>query len=281
MKVPELIDESRVKYKKNWKYTSEFYNDKGYYDCLSNRMDSNLRILEIGCGVGYSTISLSKKAKKLIAIDENIFCINSTFQRLNELNITTTKKQRGTINTREGEDVLWYKMDYKNNFPIDENKVHCIEGDILSDKHLISHLESLEKFDVIVCWMIGAHQLILSKEDEQKKGRDNINRTPRMVFSYKVDVLKKVCEIGKNILKKEGYLNIVERVNSNAVSKMAKKEVLNQYKSLLDISNYKMDYENSELMHIETQSKMPMSGEAGILKEPKIDLLIMDLHIVK
>ena len=273
MNFKKEIDISKISYEDEWNYTSEFYHKKGYYDILSNRFENGLRILEIGCGAGYSTISLSKKAEKLISIDENSYCINSTFKRLNKLKIDASKNIRGEIIADNYSSS--YIMDYVNNFDNKIHKVNCIKGDVLLDNQLLEFLKSEKKFDLITCWMIGAHGLILNHEEQLKKGRTAINRQPQMVQDYKFDVLAEVAKQAVKLLTKEGTLNIVERLNLENAKQFTEDEILNNFAS--KIEPYGLNLQNTnQLLEIETRSKMEMVSPNGTDKVNMIGLLTMD-----
>lgn len=273
MNFKKEIDISKISYEDEWNYTSEFYHKKGYYDILSNRFENGLRILEIGCGAGYSTISLSKKAEKLISIDENSYCINSTFKRLNKLKIDASKNIRGEIIADNYSSS--YIMDYVNNFDNKIHKVNCIKGDVLLDNQLLEFLKSEKKFDLITCWMIGAHGLILNHEEQLKKGRTAINRQPQMVQDYKFDVLAEVAKQAVQLLTKEGTLNIVERLNLENAKQFTEDEILNNFAS--KIEPYGLNLQNTnQLLEIETRSKMEMVSPNGTDKVNMIGLLTMD-----
>lgn len=273
MNFKKEIDISKISYEDEWNYTSEFYHKKGYYDILSNRFENGLRILEIGCGAGYSAISLSKKAEKLISIDENSYCINSTFKRLNKLKIDASKNIRGEIIADNYSSS--YIMDYVNNFDNKIHKVNCIKGDVLLDNQLLEFLKSEKKFDLITCWMIGAHGLILNHEEQLKKGRTAINRQPQMVQDYKFDVLAEVAKQAVKLLTKEGTLNIVERLNLENAKQFTEDEILNNFAS--KIEPYGLNLQNTnQLLEIETRSKMEMVSPNGTDKVNMIGLLTMD-----
>ena len=273
MNFKKEIEKSKFSYEDEWNYTSEFYHENGYYDILSNRFENGLRILEIGCGAGYSTISLSKKAKNLISIDENSYCINSTFKRLSELKIDASKNIRGEISADN--NLSSYKMNYENNFNNKIHKVNCIEGDVLLDNELLDFLKSGEKFDLITCWMIGAHGLILNHEEQLKKGRTAINRQPQMVQDYKFDVLTEVAKQAKELLTRYGTLNIVERLNLQTARQFTQEQILDNFTSKIEPCGFNLQ-ENNQLFEIKTRSKMAMVTPNGTEKVNMLGLLTMD-----
>ena len=46
------------KYAQSWKQDSEYFNANGYYKWMANKLPESGIVLEIGCGLGYSTASL-------------------------------------------------------------------------------------------------------------------------------------------------------------------------------------------------------------------------------
>ncbi|WP_297100349.1 hypothetical protein [uncultured Draconibacterium sp.] len=264
------INKSQKSYQKEWSFTSEFYYAQGYYERLTSSLNDNLKILEIGSGSGFSTINLCKKASKLYSVDENKYCIKETFDRLIKNNIPATLVERGSILSNE--EVYSYKLEYEDIFPTSKNLVYCIEGNILFDSSLISHLKSIENFDLITCWMIGAHGLILNHEEQLLKNRSAFNTTPQMVQDYKFEVIEKVSEVSQIILNQEGLLNIVERVNLEFVKHYGINDIVDIYNEKIEPFGFSL-FETCEILEIETKSTMAMVTSNGKVRTNKLGLL--------
>lgn len=253
-----FLDETRNLYAEEWKVTSSFYHAKGYYDVLCPNLSSNSRILEIGCGTGHSTLSIAKKFETVVSVDENIYCIQQTIAFLKQLNIQADGIQRGESILND--DNFSYKMNYSSISHSINSHVTCIEGDVINDNKLIQFLSVQEKFDVITCWMIGAHGLILNEEKQRLKGHNVLNRTASMVRDYKFDVLKHAVKLGFQILSENGFIHIIERISGDALLRFAPSEIFKIYEDELVPLGVKLDG-TERIIPIETFSEMEMVSD--------------------
>ena len=75
--VPELasLRANRKRYITEWGVTSSHFLNEGHYGWMSDKVDKYVRVLEIGCGVGYSTLELLQDGHKVVSIDENQACV--------------------------------------------------------------------------------------------------------------------------------------------------------------------------------------------------------------
>ena len=270
------IEKSRKSYLEEWEYTSQLYHQNGYYSQLASKFNSYQNILEIGTGAGYSTFSLASRSKKLISIDENEYCINKTHDFLKEHNIESDKILRGEINVNNYN--LSYTTSYHNNFKGQNDKIQCIESDVLNDSKINDYLLSLENFDIVTCWMMGAHGLILNHESQLLKGRSGINQEPHMVHDYKLDVLVKIAQLSQNLLTKNGILNITERVRLDFVDQYGADAIIQSY--LDDISPCGFQLERFDIFPINTRSKMKMVTDSNIL-DSNIKMGLLDMSFKK
>lgn len=105
-------------YADEWEASSKYHYDNGDYKWMESNIHSYQRVLEIGCGAGYSTQTLLSSGHDIVAVDSNPFCINKANKLL-------TGFQNLTI----------------------------IEGDIT----VPSFCEELKKksFDIVICWNVG------------------------------------------------------------------------------------------------------------------------------
>lgn len=266
------IDISKASYLDEWDYTSELYHRERSYDLLTNDFKTDLTTLEIGCGAGYSIISLSEKSKNIIAIDENINCIESTYKKLTSLNSNVSRSIRGTVVADD--QALSYKMEYEDFIPSNNHstQIQCIEGDILTDSSLISFLKSQNGFDLVTCWMMGAHGLILSHELQLSKGRTAIQRQPQMVQDYKFDVLEQIAEVSLDLLNKDGILSIAERMDLDIIRQFGAEEILKMFNDRIEPYGYELT-NGFEMYEIKTRSKMTMVTPLGTTSQSKLGLL--------
>ena len=60
----------------------------GYHEFFLNKIESNSKILDVGCGIGEVAFDISKKAQKVVAIDINKKKIESAKRRFSKDNLT-------------------------------------------------------------------------------------------------------------------------------------------------------------------------------------------------
>ncbi len=58
-----------------------------YHEFFVNNIENNSKILDIGCGSGYLTYDLAKKAREVIAMDKNRYMIEKAMSKFNLENI--------------------------------------------------------------------------------------------------------------------------------------------------------------------------------------------------
>lgn len=108
-------------YAKQWNNSSKFFYDKGYYSWMCEKIDQFSTVLEIGCGVGYGTLSLIQNGHKVISVEKD--------KELLEMS-------RSLIQANGVSDQVLF-----------------IQGDIIKDSY------KEKDFDVVVCWNPGIGSL--------------------------------------------------------------------------------------------------------------------------
>lgn len=68
------MDKDR-EYAEQWEVNSKYFYKQGTYEKLCDHIDKYNIVLEIGCGVGNSTLSLKEKGHCIISIEKNKVCI--------------------------------------------------------------------------------------------------------------------------------------------------------------------------------------------------------------
>src|ERR1017187_8558922 len=81
------LKEARESYSYEWEMTSNFFQNNGYYDWCAINIDEYSKVLEIGIGIGNSSVSLFKRKCKITGIEENCYNINKTITLLKSLKI--------------------------------------------------------------------------------------------------------------------------------------------------------------------------------------------------
>ena len=174
---------------------------------MEEKVSSFTNILEIGCGVGFSTLSLSNRGHKVISIEENSYCIEKASKLLEKEGY-----QVKTISNREYIKPLnkhKYNISYKEInelFDLSDFDVLFIQGDIINDDNFIDWLTNNDSFsiDAVICWLLGTHY---------SRGNNNIFdlsevNTPGLA---RLVTQNKIYELCDNILTKGGGLHIVDR----------------------------------------------------------------------
>ena len=109
---------SLQQYADDWESSSKFHYDNGDYEWMESIIHSYKRVLEIGCGTGYSSKTLLSHGHEVLAVDNNQFCIEKAQLLLN---------------------------DYPH-FSI-------LKGDIIESA--FCDLLRKNTFDIVVCWNVG------------------------------------------------------------------------------------------------------------------------------
>ena len=65
-------------YAERWRSSSMFFADNGYYKWMIEKVKPYKTILELGCGVGYSTLSLVNDNHMVLAVEKNHECVMRT-----------------------------------------------------------------------------------------------------------------------------------------------------------------------------------------------------------
>lgn len=108
-------------YAEEWEVSSKDINDQKYYDWMVEQLPLVGTVLEVGCGTGYSTLSLLKHGYSVIAVDNNSYCLSKAKKRTSS---------------------------YDN--------VEYIYADITDDEQIKEMLKDKE-FDLVAVWNIGPY----------------------------------------------------------------------------------------------------------------------------
>jgi len=224
----------KKKYVNDWQNDTEYFFEQGYYnwmaDCLFKKINPE-NILDIGCGNGNGIIELIKNenVKNIISIEENEYCIDNAYKRLNEkgINVKIIKRNEPIF---KGKGFFNTKFTELNDFEF--ARVNIIQGDIAHDKMLQEYLFK-QKFDAVTCWLIGTHDSMGYNIDYIESGAKN----PEY---YDLIVRKKLFELSDIILNQKGYFNIVDRGEVPYTQELMQGAV-KVYKMLSSSSNIRLD----------------------------------------
>lgn len=112
-------------YAEQWNVSAKYFYDKGYYTWMASIVAPYHTVVEIGCGTGYSTLSLIENGHRVIAIEKNRNCIEKAQSLLKSKNV-------------------------------DKEKIVFLEGDVADAKFREMLIFSFS-FDVVICWNVGTY----------------------------------------------------------------------------------------------------------------------------
>ncbi|MFL9876730.1 class I SAM-dependent methyltransferase [Paraburkholderia megapolitana] len=192
---------ARSRYATQWEISSLHFFESGYYDWMANAVDGRSKVLEIGCGVGYSTLTLAQRGHSIIVIDENPICLKSTKERLEESGFSVTLHLRGHVENAPGER---YEISYGDAPDGSLADALLIEGDMLNDPTLREWLTQTHEFDAVVCWLLGTHQYRgMECHFKDYGAADN--------FGFRILIQNSTYELADTVLRPNGILHVVDR----------------------------------------------------------------------
>lgn len=195
------LDNYRKTYIQNWRINANGHHSQGHYDWMAGQVKGYVRSLEIGCGVGHSTLALLRDAHQVVCIEENPHCIAATQALLTEHGYSVAVIERATAHAV---DINSYRLDYAqlNHAPAADCLI--IEGDALKDPQLEAWLKAQPRFDAVVCWLLGTHN---------SRGNNVAVDTQLMPtsFEHRIFVQNNVYELADEILREDGILSVIDR----------------------------------------------------------------------
>lgn len=195
------LNRFRKDYIKSWGVNSKGHLDQGHYGWMAERVNGYPRTLEIGCGVGHSTLALLKQGHTVVCIEENPHCIAATQRLVAEHGYVVAVIRR---ETPESLDNNAYRLIYSDVGNAPQADCLLIEGDALNDPKLEAWLEQQPKFDSIACWMLGTHDA---------RGHNiavNLASMPT-AREHRIFVQNNVYEVADRVLRSGGILTVIDR----------------------------------------------------------------------
>ncbi len=218
----------RKKYTKEWDITSSFFDAEGHYAWMSGQMTNYDHILEIGCGVGYSTLSLLKDGHSVVSVEENPECINLTKELLekNGFSVTTIQRERIISKGEEKYKILYSDINLND---VESSDALLIEGDALKDKKLTQWLSKNKKYDGVVCWLLGTHSY---------RGHNTCMDLFQISNSsdHRLLVQNMVYELADIILRSKGVLNIIDRAQLPDTKEL-REDLINSHKEQASVTD--------------------------------------------
>ena len=202
--VKEFIQSQRAEYLDDWENgnSSKFETDQ-HYVWMAGFLNGFERMLEVGTGDGRATLELAKRGHKLISLDENPVCLDAAQQRLESNGFSVCRLQRESIELapQQKYSIRYSKIDCSLSSEVD---VYLIESDVLNDPEVLEWLQTITKFDAVICWLMGTNAARVFNEAIDM----NLMHTP---FHYRIFVQNEVYELADKVLRSGGILHIVDR----------------------------------------------------------------------
>ncbi|WP_122518590.1 methyltransferase domain-containing protein [Pseudomonas viridiflava] len=191
----------RKQYVKSWGVNSAGHLAQGHYSWMAAKLDGYPLTLEIGCGVGHSTLALLKQGHRIVCVEENPNCIAATEHLVTEQGYSVEVVRRGSPQSVDDNS---YRLVYRDVGEVAGADCLIIEGDALKDPKLVDWLLTQPKFDSIACWLIGTHNA---------RGHNvAIDRSViPTAFEHRIFVQNRVYEMADRILRPGGILSVIDR----------------------------------------------------------------------
>lgn len=179
----------KEKYAFEWDNSAKFFYDNNRYKHLAEQIKKYNTVLEIGCGTGQSTLALLEAGHSVIAIDQNLYCIDKAKNLI---------KSSGYSITENIDD-------------ISSQTVCFVECDI-TDKNFEQDILPRILPDIVICWNVGSYWDKAKINDAVPKMIE-YGLTPEQISeniesSYCELIIWRACAIAKN---KQCAIHIVER----------------------------------------------------------------------
>lgn len=234
-----------LEYALQWESSSKHFYINQYYDELVSKLSNIKIVLEIGCGVGYSTLSLLKQGHKVIAIDKNEECIKKAQQIVLE-----------------------------NGFLVGElskSDVQFIKVDIISEEFYKNILPTLS-FNGVICWNIGSSwgkdDLLYYIPHILNYGLDITEIQQNPESAYAELIIWHVCQIAKM---KNVQLQLVER-GSEIIDK--DNEYYQWVKREFDFKH--IEYSNIKASTISAGGRI-LTSKGRVIKDSLIDIYLSSI----
>lgn len=198
------LERFRKEYVKSWGVNSNDHLAQGHYTWMAAKLDGYPLTLEIGCGIGHSTLELLKQGHRIICVEENPHCIAATQRLVREHGYSIEIIERGSAKSIDENN---YRLAYRELGQAPKVDCLIIEGDALKDPKLVDWLMTQPKFDAIACWLIGTHDA---------RGHNiavDLSLMPT-AYEHRIFVQNRVYELADHVLRPGGILNVIDRAQT-------------------------------------------------------------------
>lgn len=192
------------RYVSEWAVNAESMECDGHYQWMAAQVADFPTILEVGTGDGRSTLALLRAGHSVTSVEENPFCLEATELRLREAGMPYAIVRRAQIAIPAAH--LPYSVRYS---PLSlpqpsAGAALLIESDIANDRELEQWLQSGEKFDAMVCWLLGTH-------GAQQRNAFYVKEQIATASDYRLLIQNIIYERAEKVLRPGGILHLVDR----------------------------------------------------------------------
>lgn len=200
-------------YAEEWAENSLYFRKNDHYKWMIEQLGDAKFIVEVGCGAGYSTYALAQNTnRKIFVIEANKLLLKQAADYLGGKSISLEVVQ-STKEAFEKINSVQVVLLHANIFEIEE------------------HLKILEqKFDALVCWLIGSDLLNISN----RLNKDLADFEISDFGEYRENLHKFCYGLGGLLLKKNGICHMVDRlkIKSWGVKDFARNTLVEAHKKL-------------------------------------------------
>lgn len=201
----------KEEYAKLWKKDSYIMNEHELYDWMANHIEKYKTVLEIGCGAGFSTLSLLKR-------NHNVICIETNSELIKEC------------------QALLKHNGYENVEFINEriSEINCLE--------VVKRIN--DKIDIVICWNPGGLGMYTNDETNNiiiellELGYPISNNMEENLNLYSEDLIKSTCTISKYL---KADVHVIDRCDANEDTTDFNLFYQNDLKKEFDFNDVKID----------------------------------------
>jgi len=259
----EEFELKRKDYAERWILNAKAHETNKDYEWMETFLGGFPFVLEIGCGVGQSTLALCKAGHRVISIDNNPHCITAAGKLLrgNSIAVKVLRREQGF--SFSSQNAIMNYAQIEDSPPAD--RALPIEGAIQWDEILLKWLEDQAKpFDAIVCCLIGGHAGQITTAQESQL--------------YGLAIQKQSYEIADKLLRPQGKLLIVDRSEVPS-EQFLKDDTLNAHKNKAKTTSLIVENLSYKVIPVSGSDKhIPLlitPGTSGRMPTGKVELALV------
>jgi len=204
MNIKIRLNKERKEYCNNWEISSCDFLNGGIYEWCEDIIKDKHCLFEIGVGTGISSKFLIEKGHRIFGIEENPECIKKCKETLSDNDVRIIERGEETTPPYSN----YYEMEYHDfQEELDESQSIIIESDFMMEDVIPKKFPNI-KFDAIICWFIGVHNMMGFNFNQIQRYRttDTVDKE-----IYRQTLQCAIFEVADKYLNKNGIINLVDR----------------------------------------------------------------------